>query len=310
MDEKPGSPAGLGTGRRRKAELAPICDAADLLAVAEFLRANHNDQLPWAQACTTVPRGIGPPNYGFLLRDGQRVVGCMLAVYSQRNIEGRVERFCNLGSWCVLPEYRYRSMSLLNAALAQDGYHFTALSPDDGPREILACNGFGFLDTAAVLVPNVPGLLRRPAVTVTDCHDAIEDRLSGTDLEIFRSHASVLAARHVLTVTDARHCHVMYREFRHRGIPVFAEVLYVSDQRVFRESMRAFTGYLLRRRRMPATLAEVRVIGYRPRCGLALDNWPKMFRSSSLNPEHVDYLYSELVYLPWLRRRGGTSVRR
>ena len=58
---------------------------------------------------------------------------------------GRVERFCNLGSWCVLPDYRSRSISLLNALLAQEGYNFTILSPDAGPQEILAWLRFRFL---------------------------------------------------------------------------------------------------------------------------------------------------------------------
>ena len=44
-------------------------------------------------------------------------------------IDGRVERFCNLGAWCVLPEHRFHALRLLKALLAQDGYHFTDLSP-------------------------------------------------------------------------------------------------------------------------------------------------------------------------------------
>ena len=65
------------------------------------------------------------PNYGFVLRDGRRVVGAYLAFYSERTIGGRTERFCNLASWSVLPEFRLHSVRLLRALLAQDGYHFT-----------------------------------------------------------------------------------------------------------------------------------------------------------------------------------------
>ena len=70
-----------------------------------------------------------------MLRDGQRVVGTLLALYSERLVEGRLERFCNLTSWCVLPDYRSRSISLLTALLRQHGYHFTVLTPDVGPQE-------------------------------------------------------------------------------------------------------------------------------------------------------------------------------
>jgi hypothetical protein len=67
-----------------------------------------------------------------MLRDGQRVVGTPLALYSERLVAGRVERFCNLTSWCVLPDYGSRSISLLTALLRQD---FTVLTPDVGPQE-------------------------------------------------------------------------------------------------------------------------------------------------------------------------------
>jgi hypothetical protein len=120
--------------REMTVELTPITDA-DVPAVAEFLFANHNDRVPWALSCSAVPWKVEAPNHGFMLRDGQGVVGTLLALYSERLVAGRVERFCNLGSWCVLPDYRSRSISLLNALLAQEGYNFTILSPDEGPGD-------------------------------------------------------------------------------------------------------------------------------------------------------------------------------
>jgi len=59
----------------------------------------------------------------------------LLALYSERLVEGRLERFCNLTSWCVLPDYRSRSISLLTALLRQHGYHFAVLEPEVGPPE-------------------------------------------------------------------------------------------------------------------------------------------------------------------------------
>src|SRR6478735_810308 len=102
-------------------ELTPITDA-DVAAVADFLHANHNDRVPWALSCSAAPWKVEAPNHGFMLRDGQRVVGTLLALYSERLVAGRVERFCNMGSWCVLPDYRSRSILLVKALLAQDGY--------------------------------------------------------------------------------------------------------------------------------------------------------------------------------------------
>ena len=56
-----------------------------------------------------------------MLLDDNAVVGAYLAFYSERMIDGRAEPFCNLGAWCVLPSYRFHSLRLLNALLAQPG---------------------------------------------------------------------------------------------------------------------------------------------------------------------------------------------
>src|SRR5262245_16676781 len=96
------------------AELTPIMHK-DITAVADFLHTNLNARLTasgWADAML-VPWKVEAPNHGFMLRDKDRVVGAYLAFYSQRTIEGREERFCNLGAWCVLPEYRFHSIRLL-----------------------------------------------------------------------------------------------------------------------------------------------------------------------------------------------------
>lgn len=278
-------------------ELTPITDA-DAAAVAEFLHTNLNDEVPWDQLCSAVPWRVEAPNHGFMLRDGDRVVGTLLALYSERLVAGRVERFCNLGSWCVLRDYRSRSISLLNALLSQDGYHFTILSPDEGPQEILAWLRFRRLDTSAALVPNLlwptlPGQTR-----ISSDPDVIEGMLGGTELELYHDHAQALAARHLVIMRGQESCYVMYREFRYHGVPVFAIILHVSNPDLFRRGLYRLTRHLLVRRGLVATLAELRIIEHTPHLSFKLNNWPKMYRSASLEPGQVDYLYSELACVP------------
>ena len=62
-----------------------------------------------------------------------------------------------------------------------------------------------------------------------------------------------------------------------------------------------FARHLLLRHGAPATLAEqrgrrARARGSRSRCGSPRR---KMFRSASLEPAQIDYLYSELVCVSW-----------
>lgn len=279
-------------------QVAPITDS-DVGAVSDFLTANHDGRVSWELSMTTVPWKVEAPNHGFMLLDDQRVVGTLLALYSDRVIDARVERFCNLGSWCVLPEYRSRSMSLLKAVLAQDGYTVTVLSPDEGPREVLGWMKFRCLDTSAFLVPNLPWpkLSRRTRVTADPA--LIERRLVGSELELYRDHAGALAARHLIITRGGETCYVMYRAFRFKGVPLFATILHVGHPDLFRRSLVPITRHLLLRHGLVATMAERRVVGYRIAPSFALNGWPKMYRSASLNPTQIDDLYSELVSVPW-----------
>jgi hypothetical protein len=279
-------------------EVVPITDA-DVAAAADFLHANLNDQVPWTRACSAVPWKVDAPNHGFMLRDGQRIVGAHMAFYSERLIAGKTERFCNLGAWCVLPEFRFHSIRLLRELLMQDGYHFTGLSASEKALSIHRRFQFRCLDTSAALIPHlpwpgVPGLTR-----ISAAPDVIERRLAGPDLELYRDHAQALAARHLVLTRGQDSCYVMYREMRFKSVLVVAVILHVSNPGLFRRAMVPLTRYLLVRRGLVATLAELRIIGHRPPLAFRLDSWPKEYRSSSLEAGQIDYLYSELVCVPW-----------
>ena len=117
-----------------------------------------------------------------MLLDGDEVVGAQLAFYSERSIDGRRERFCNLGAWCVLPEYRFHSLRLLKAALGQQGYHFTDLSPSGNVVDINSRLEFRFLDTTTILVPNLPWPSRPGRSVISSDPALIERTLTGRDL--------------------------------------------------------------------------------------------------------------------------------
>lgn len=275
--------------------------AEDLPAVANFLRANMNDRVPWERSYADPPWHGEAPNRGFLLRDGQRIVGTLLALYSERLVAGRTEQFCNLGSWCVLPAYRAWSTSLFTTVVAQKNYHFTVLSPDVKSQEILPWFRFRFFDTAAAFIPHLPWPTVPGRTRIISDRVRLERMLTESERDIYRDHANALAAHHLVVVCGDRHCYVMYRKFRYRDVPVFAVVLYVSDVELFHRTLVPLTRHLLLRQRLLATMAELKIIGHRPRRSLALNDWPKAYRSATLAPEQIDYLYSELACVPWSR---------
>lgn len=278
-------------------ELFPITDV-DIAAVADFLHVNYRDRIPWARSRLAGPWKVEAPNHGFALRDGRRIVGAHLAFYSERPVAGRVERFCDLGTWYVLPEFRFHSIRLIKAILVQDGYHFTALTPSDKVAPIHARLGLRPLDTSATLIPNLPWPTSPGRTTISADPDVIESRLAGAELELYRDHAQALAARHIVLLRGTDSCYVMYREMSIKGVPL-AVILHVSDSQLFHRTILPLTRHLLVRHRLLATLAELRIIGRRPLPSFKVTSWPKLYRSASLKPDQIDDLYSELVCIPW-----------
>jgi hypothetical protein len=284
-----------------KPRVAPIGEV-DANRVATFLNVQLNTQISaesWARALR-VPWEVDAPNHGFMLTDGEEVVGVYLAFYSVRVLDGRPERFCNLGAWCVLPGYRLHSLRLLNALLAQRGYHFTDLSPSGNTVPVNTRMKFQFFDTTTALTPNLPWPSHRKGDVVTADREEIERRLSGRDLDIYRDHASTAAAHHLLLMRGEESCYLIFRKDRRKKLRIFASVLYVSNPTLFNEMMRAVSWYLLRRHGVLATLTELRIVAHRPRLSLIVATpRPKMFRSEYLAARQFDDLYSELVCLNW-----------
>ena len=213
----------------------------------------------------TPPWDVEQPNHGYLLRENGRVVGAYLALYSERVIDGRPRRICNLGAWCVADEHRATGLRLLRSLLRQRGYTFTDLTPNSNVVALNTRLGFAPLDTATALVPNMPWPVRSRGVRVVDTPNEIDGLLSGRDQTIYRDHAAT-AAHHVVLAEGDRSCYVMFRRDlgRFKRLPLFASILYVSDPDLFRDCAPHFYRYLLLRRGIPATLAEVRVVGHRP----------------------------------------------
>ena len=288
------------TATRPVVDVRSITDA-DLRVVGEFLQANLNARVPvddWVHALDSP--WSDRPNAGVMLLDGEQLVGVHLAFYSERLIDGRLERFCNLGAWCVLPEYRFHAVKLLKALLAQDGYHFTDLSPSGNVVGINTRLGFRSLDTTISLVPNLPWPSWPGRAVISSDRAVIERTLTGRDLALYRDHATARGARHLVLKRGDEWCYVVFRKDRRKKLPLFASILHVSNPGLYREMARPLGRHLLLRHGVAATLAEDRVVKQRPRLSFRLHNpRPKMFLSPDLEPDQVDYFYSELVRLAW-----------
>lgn len=280
--------------------LTPIADG-DVDRVARFLEANMPSGVPaeaW-QRSFDLHRDGEHPNNGFMLLDGEKIVGSYAAYYSTRVIDGRLEWFCNLGAWCVLPDHRFQGVRLLRAVLKQDGYHFLDLSPSGSVVPLNERLGFTYLDDRLSILPALPWPVRPGAVSSDP--QVLERTLAGRDLAFYLDHRDAPAARHVVLRDGDDWCYVVFRMDRRKDLPrVFATVLHVSHPAVFHRMRRALGAHLLIHHRALAVMAEERLTAGPPRGAVRMRSpRKKMLLSPTLRPEQVDYFYSELVSLPW-----------
>jgi hypothetical protein len=280
--------------------LSPIGDG-HVDQVAEFLHRELNPRLAaeaWAQGMSA-QWVADAPNHGFMLIENCDVVGANLAFYSEREIDGQRQRFCNLGALCVVESRRAHAIRLVRAILRQPGYHFTDLSPSGNVVELNRRLGFHSLDTSTALQINWPAVQKSPVRIITD-EVEIERRLSGRDLQIFRDHHDSPAAHHLLIASGRDLCYVIGRRDRRKSLPLFMSVLYVSNVELFRRASRHIARHFLLHVGALATLLEARVTGHPPAGSIWLRHpRPKMFKSPQLGPADVDYLYSELTQIRW-----------
>jgi hypothetical protein len=229
-----------------------------------------------------------------MLVDDGEVVGAYFAYYSERTIDGRNERFCNLGPWSVLPQYRLHALRLLMALLAQDGYHFTDLTPN---ADVVAINtrlGFRFIDTATVLLPHIPSPTWFRRIAITSDPIVLGRTLTGEELQIYRDHTLAPAARHVTMMTGEDSCYVMFRVRRWCGL-VVVYVLHVSNPRLFSKLARLLGRHFLLHHGAVAMRIETRLAKALPHPCITIRPPAKMLLSSRLETSQVDDLYSELV---------------
>src|SRR5215468_5831498 len=62
--------------------------------------------------------GLQNDRFGWVLVDGDEVVGFIGTIFSDRTIRGQTVRLCNLSNWIVKQEYRMHSLALHGRVIA------------------------------------------------------------------------------------------------------------------------------------------------------------------------------------------------
>jgi hypothetical protein len=240
---------------------------------------------------------VTKPNNGFLVRDQGRVVGGIGAIYAERLIRGRPERFCNITSWCVLEAFRAQSMRLAMAVVSQPGFHFTDLTPTEVVSKTLQYLKFKPMNERHAVWPNFPWPLSRLGGTrVIADPDRIEKVLAEADAKVFRDHRHLPWLRHAAVGRPGAFCHVVWKPNRLKRV-AGAMVLAFSDTELFLRCRLALGTHLLRQGCL-YTRVESRLLPRLPPLARELTGFRnKVFRSDTLAEGDISNLYSEIVAL-------------
>ena len=279
-------------------ELAPILPP-DLDEVARFLHENLSariSQSAWVSSLTH-QWALSQPNHGMLLRVDGQIVGALCAIYSDQVIDGKLERFCNPHSWCVLDKYRHASMSLVLAVIKQRDYHFTMFTPNPKVAQVFSGLRFRLLDDALLYFPNLP----KPWAS---CRDRfVESRieyiaacLEGAALAEFEAHRSIPWLRFVAFGSEGDSALVIYKPGRWKKLPC-ALLAHVSDPSAIQRH-----GHILQRHLLNSGLLvsriEARLLSAEPPLAYRTRrSQPKLVSSRSLDDSRIRDIYSELMAL-------------
>jgi hypothetical protein len=273
--------------------------ATDLPAVAAFLAQGFNVResggawlgafrQPWAEQ---------PPNHGFMLKDGDRIVGAIGAIYSDQLVHGRRERFCNIFNWYVDPAYRRNSILLLSKVLAQPGLHFTNLTTRPDLVGIYQAMKFQYLDDGRIAyLVNTPRLPSRNSRVLTG--EAAMAALPAHDAKVFADHMACEGVGQVaLGSPQDGFAHVAFYRTPVKRIPCMT-VIHVGDRALFQRHLQALRGHLLMRHGALLTRVDARWLSGKVPLAVELQRPPRtMYLSRTLKPDDVTCLYSELVAL-------------
>jgi hypothetical protein len=281
--------------RVEPATAAMFADVAPLLDKFDNPKITHGQ---W-RSLFDYPWSCAESSRGFVLRDETQCVGFLGTIWSEREIGGRRERLCNLTSWITLPGYRNHSLLLLKPVLALRDCTITCHSPAPHLYPLYKKFGFSDLETHLRVIlpwPSLPPRLGLGARVFTDpAH--IAPRLDEAERRILEAHR-VPGCGHLLI--EARHgsCYLVFTRTRGRR-HYFSHFHYIGAPSIFVRFLDRVKLHLLAVNRTLLIMLDARLAAGLdlPHSRLAPLAVPHVFRSSSLAPEQIDNLYSELILL-------------
>jgi hypothetical protein len=241
---------------------------------------------------------------GYKLVLGNDIVGFIAYIFSKKLIDEKWEKFCNISSWIVKPEYRSSSVDLLYPLLELKDHTVISFTPTVGAYKVeTSLFKLKILDNYEAIIPALPRFsvsLRKKFKVITprkNQDECLLPLLTDYERKIFRDHEK-FDCHHLVITSNRGNLYMIFKRIYKRHLP-FAKLYYISNPGLFLHHLHDI------RFRIPLALNTVGiVVDSRFLQGRAIrfkktKNFymPMLYRSEHLQPHEVDYIYSEFFLL-------------
>ncbi len=248
--------------------------------------------------------GLQNDRFGWVLVDGDNVVGFVSTILSERKIRGETVRLCNTSSWIVKPAYRAHSLALHAKVIADKSVTVTNLSPTAQVLKLLERLGFTLMDKSErIILPVVTARTLTDDCKVLTEPSSIRSALKDENLRFFTDH-QLPFNHHVLLRTSAGDCYVMMnRALKTIGgkfqFP-FARVHYIGAPDIFTRHLEKLVVRVAASFKVAAMIVDNRMLhGAVPWHSFMRPGGDRTaaFRSNWLVADDIDGLYTEATIL-------------
>jgi len=235
---------------------------------------------------------------GYVLVDGEKIVGYLGMLFSVRVVRGQHHKFCNISSWIVEKKYRNESFSLLLQLLKLKEYTVTNFTPDE--TTYVASKKLGFKDFEThfrILIPFPTLKALRADYSIVDGRGVVKQFLKDNCRQIYNDHL-FFDCLHLWIKTRTGGFYMVLTKVLKKGIPA-AQIHFISDLNCFKENVASLIIKLCIKLKVLIVMVDERYLNgvsmlFSTRMKLPQ---PRIFKSESLKGEDIDSLYSELVVL-------------
>lgn len=242
-----------------------------------------------------VPRwGSDEPHVGFILEENGAAVGYLGTLFSLREINGRVEKFCNLYTWIIKEEYRTEGLPLLFQVLRMKGMTITNFT---GNRVASILTRFGFKPMDATLEILLPLPTWGAGCELIFEPRRITSLLDAHDRRVFDDHRDFKYPFVLLKASDGVSL-LSFKKVKRKYLSVL-ELHYLSGRNIFLKHIRhVLPALCLRTRSFGLMVGDHFLNGTPVPFSITIPQRQlRLFRSTTVSLEEMDTMYSELQVL-------------